>query len=200
MHVAHCPDKYKRLTVHSAIALAIIMGILLAGPSRAEAKEVPRFELGPLFSMAQTVSASSTWWRDYIAGYGGRLTANLNPNLALEFQAASFPDIHTNGSSIRGSGHLKATLRLEHSSKVNFFVVAGPGFSKDEDVCCGGNLTAYRVTRFAFDVGGGIELVPVRRLAIRFDATDFMVRVTSTMAGSDFIHNADLKFAVMLRF
>jgi len=161
---------------------------------RAEVRDVPRFEIGPLFSFAQTVSPSSVWWRDFIAGYGGRLTANLHPNLAVEFQASAYPTIHFSGSSVRGAGHIKGTLRLEQHSKVNFFVVAGPGFSRDVDVCCGGHLSEFRATRFAFDAGGGIELVPLRHFAIRFDATDFVVRAGRT------INNLDLKFAAMVRF
>lgn len=197
-----CNRAVKKRTAQGRVRvfLALAMGTLVIGHLQAKEKEVPRLEIGPLFSRAQTVSPSSNWWRDYIAGYGGRLTVNIHPNLAVEFQASSYPSIHINGSSFRGSGHLKATLRLEQRSKVNLFVVAGPGFSKDEDVCCGGHLSEYRETRFAFNIGGGIELVPIRKLAIRFDATDFIIRQTYTMVPAAFIHNVDLKFAAMFRF
>jgi hypothetical protein len=187
-------------TWQTSLAVLAAILVLRIGDLRAEDRPVPRFEVGPLVSAAQTVSPSPVWWRDLIVGYGGRLTANVHPNIAVEFQASSYPSIHVNGSSVRGSGHVKGTLRLERRSRLNIFVVVGPGFSHDKDTCCGGHLSEYRETRFAFNVGGGVELIPLKRLALRLDATDFIVRMAFTQVPAALIHNLDLKIAAMFRF
>ncbi len=182
------------------LASGLLILFVFSGHAWTAEREMPRFEIGPLFSLAQTVSSGPEVWRDYIKGYGGRLTANLHPNIAVELQGSAYPTIHSNGSSVRGSGHLKATLRFEKKARINVFAIAGPGFSKDETVCCGGHLANYDETRFALNIGGGIELVPSRKFAIRFDVTDFAIRETFTMVPASFVSNVDLKLAAMFRF
>jgi hypothetical protein len=66
---------------------------------------------------------------------------------------------------------LKLTYRMEERYKFNAFGLFGPAFSR-ETVMDGGSRYTKTLFDSDFDVGGGIEIVPTRRLALRLDFSD----------------------------
>jgi hypothetical protein len=150
--------------------------------------------------------------RDFIT-YGGRATFNFSRLLAGEVQIsrASVPNSIAPGCCgayrLQGVAHAKITYRLERRHKFNLFGIGGPGFLTEN----GGyydpqhNLHPSNRTRFAFNAGGGIEVVPSRRLIVRGEVSDFVVRTreqahVAPYSFWDWTHWADYKLAVMFRF
>lgn len=180
-------------------SLFLALTLFAANHATAEAGDVPKFEIGPILSAAKLPYFVQVH-NDLYFGYGARITGNLNTRVGMEFQISHFPSTRTRpeGSVLQGSAHVKLSYRAERSLKTNFFVIAGPGFLYVKDKCCPPRETLYRSTSFAINLGGGAELVPHRRWAIRFDATDFLV-CTGTVSTYT-IHNFEMNFSIMFRF
>jgi hypothetical protein len=187
--------------MRAIIALTIFLastGCILAG----EPLDTPRIEMGPIIG--------STAFGDKFAGdmrfsLGGRFTLNLNPRFAIEYQMAwiqsdtSYP---TN-SSTQGSGHLKYKVWRSNSRRFDIFAVVGPGFMHEEyqefDQYVPSMQIKGEIGAVAFDYGGGVEVIPHRRFAVRLDITDFSTGqklVTQRLWN----HHLDIKGAVMFRF
>ena len=129
------------------------------------------------------------------AGFGGRFGYNVTPSVALEAELNFFPDVVPFRVPQFGDGHLlqglfgaKVGKRFE---KVGVFAKARPGFLKISkgdlqhraDIGCiaifpppAGCFEGVNTTHFAVDVGGVVEFYPSKRIVVRFDAGDTIVR------------------------
>jgi len=127
-------------------------------------------------------------------GVGGRVTYNLTDNVAVEGEANYFPSGSTRGfdpggSILQGQFGVKAGKRWE---KFGLFAKARPGFVSFDGTFAprisgtttinGRQFPIYdvdrivRATHFSMDLGGVVEVYPSRRVIVRFDAGDTMIR------------------------
>jgi hypothetical protein len=169
-------------------ALLSLVALSLLGCVAARAQTVPddppRREVGVHFS-ALTLTPS-VGYRTEI-GFGGRITFNLNRNVALEAETTFFPnsgrsvESRASGRAFQGLFGVKAGRRWE---KFGVFAKARPGFisfSRGREVLdtTSGSFFVFdqeRATHFAADVGGVLELYVTRRWITRFDVGDTIIR------------------------
>jgi hypothetical protein len=107
-------------------------------------------------------------------GFGGRLTYNLSPWLAIEsavnyyYRSPNVGDAQRGGKILQGCFGPKAGWRTQ---RAGFFVKARPGFLSYGSV----HDSLYppypttRLTHFAVDLGAVLELYPSRRTMLRVD-------------------------------
>ena len=188
-----------QLTMRIGIQTVILVLLFLHRMALAQAG-TPRFEAGPIFTCFTGCADQGN------RGFGGRGTVNITKLFGAEFQVtrlesrSSFVD-----PVVYGSGHGKITLRLEDKLKFNAFGVAGPGFfSNDRFVGkLPGPVVKQRTSSFAFNFGGGIEIVPLRFASARFDFANFSSHSKCLDTYCDQVayrNDFDLKVALMLRF
>ncbi len=120
------------------------------------------------------------------AGFGGRVTYNLNKNFALEGAGYFFPGrcsgCENGGRVSEVVGGLKAGKRFE---RWGVFAKARPGIIHFSDgpfdiVGTGQGIFPFEfvrnsLTNFATDLGGVVEFYPSRRIVARFDAGDTLI-------------------------
>ena len=132
------------------------------------------------------------------AGFGGRITYNLNSHVAVEAELDFFPGADSfvepeefnHGFFLEGLFGVKAGKRFQ---KIGIFGKARPGFlyasegdlKPRPDVGCiaifPSPATCYQTTSknsFALDVGGVVELYPTPRTIVRIDLGDTMVHLS----------------------
>lgn len=130
-------------------------------------------------------------------GFGGRFTVNLNDSVAIESVINYFPsnaavELGATGRVLQGQFGVKAGKRF---NRFGVFGKARPGFvSFDKSLKLVGMQSVFvsflgrtvvvgtfefgRRTFYANDFGGVLEFYPSRRLAVRFDAGDTIIRYT----------------------
>jgi hypothetical protein len=169
----------------------------------------PRVEIGAVLSAtSQSDIGNYFHW-----GGGGRVTVNVTRYLAGEVELTGQP---TGDPSLSPELHTaiaaKFTYRAEQRrwlrfAGLNLFGVAGPAFlNRTVEVLSSGCPSAgcepplQRQTATMVDWGGGVEVVPARAVAVRFDVThaSFSEPVLFTSQTFD-RQRTYLKVAVMLR-
>ena len=169
--------------------------VLICIPGRAQeiaAQQIKpsKVEVGAQFS-SLTLTAPAVRRE---VGVGGRVTYNLTDNLAVEGEVNYFPSGSTRGfdpggNILQGQFGVKAGKRWE---KFGLFAKARPGFMSFDGTFApriSGTITVngrqfpvydidrtVRSTHFSMDVGGVVEVYPSRRVIVRFDAGDTMIR------------------------
>ncbi|HVG29480.1 MAG TPA: hypothetical protein VM864_07145 [Pyrinomonadaceae bacterium] len=164
-------------------ALVALAALALLNPVAARAQSVPddppRREVGIHFS-ALTLTPSDGYRTEI--GFGGRITFNLNRNVALEAETTLFPNSgrsaepRASGWAVQGLFGVKAGKRWE---KFGVFAKARPGlisFSEGKFSDDPSSFRLERATHFATDVGGVLELYVTRRWTTRFDVGDTIIR------------------------
>lgn len=125
-------------------------------------------------------------------GLGGRLTYNLNRRIAIESEINFFPNKNIfqfagEGRALQGQMGVKAGKRFR---KFGVFAKARPGFlsvgrvffyepGASLDTGFGFSIPNARIARrthFTMDLGGVVEFYPSRRMIVRFDGGDTIVR------------------------
>jgi hypothetical protein len=120
-------------------------------------------------------------------GIGGRITYNLNRSFAAEAEVNFFPQTRlfasAGGNSIQAQFGVKAGKRFE---KFGIFAKLRPGFLNVDDVfsflpaVINGTPTLdfkiERTTLFTLDIGGVLEFYPAKRIVVRFEAGDTVIR------------------------
>jgi len=149
--------------------------------SRPSFSGVRRWEAGGQFgllSMGRADIVGLPYFDPFSLGddpsFGGRLTYNFNPWLAVDtavnyyYHNPHFGDAQRGGKILQGAFGPKAGLRTQHAG---FFVKARPGF-----LSYGGvhdnwfpPYPTTRLTHFAVDVGGVLEFYPSRQVVLRLD-------------------------------
>lgn len=176
--------------VASLVALILLLGYSSA---RAQQPEPPKLEVGAQFSSLTLTEPGAK--RE--VGIGARVTYNLTDNLAVEAEGNYFPSGSTKGFSpggsiLQGQFGLKAGKRWE---KFGLFAKARPGFVSFDGTfepkllgttaINGVQFPVYdferiiRSTNFSMDLGGVVEAYPSRRVVVRFDVGDTMIRYGS---------------------
>jgi len=128
-------------------------------------------------------------------GFGGRITFNLNRNVALEAEINFFPNpnlpaVNSGGRLVQGQFGVKIGKRFD---KFGVFAKGRPGFLSfgkiltHTDTLVVPNfdgspiviplLNPIRRNFFSVDAGAVVELYPSRRMLVRFDVGDTMVYV-----------------------
>lgn len=153
------------------------------------------------------------------AGFGGRLSYNLNRHLALDAEGNFFPRTDF-GHLVQTQFGLKAGKRFD---KFGVFAKARPGFlSFSEVITQTGTQTvnfndqiqvipifeARRKNLFSMDLGAVLEFYPSHRILVRFDAGDTMIHVgktpltefNATSPSGRIAHNFQFSSGVAVRF
>lgn len=188
---------YKKIAVYWLAFSGIFLFVCRI---QAQSGDEKKFEVGAQFSVLKISDPNSVNVNNpdesqqrTEAGFGGRITYNLNRNFALEAKVNFFPrnftQVRTNftgGRVTQGLFGIKTGIRKE---KFGIFGKARPGF-----VSSGGAVRSefpngngpdplnrfgferIRATQLTLDVGGVVEFYPSRRTIIRFDAGDTITR------------------------
>jgi opacity protein-like surface antigen len=172
---------------------AVLISFILFNPTGARAQEhdAPKVEVGTQFS-SLSITPPGFGGTENAAGFGGRVTYNLNDHVAVEAEGNFYPNALLQGYVTGGKAEqmqfgIKVGKRFE---KFGVFAKARPGFISFDDtfrvsqlpVVTGGvtdivnTFTSERKTHFTTDVGGVLELYPSRRMLVRFDIGDTLIR------------------------
>jgi hypothetical protein len=182
------------MNLKSTLKLSAVFALLFTLSARARAQEeaAPKFEVGAQFtSIALDDNASElpicNACDEFVyRGVGGRFTYNINDSLAVETEVNFFLNENRGYISRRVGGKpmqalfgVKAGKRFE---RVGLFGKVRPGLISFSRVISsgigGGPLLPdlSRRTHFNLDLGGVFEVYPSRRVVLRFDAGDTIVR------------------------
>ncbi len=149
------------------------------------------------------------------SGFGGRLTYNLTDNFGVEGEVNFFPKERTNFAEpfylnsrrTQGLFGVKAGVRSE---KAGVFAKLRPGFMHFGEGTADPRIQTLlpipptaSSTEFSLDVGGVLELYPSRRVALRFDLGDTIIRFGGSPSGGgprDTTHNLQFTTSVGFRF
>jgi hypothetical protein len=173
-----------RRTASKILLSAVFVFAILCLTSQAalaQHQDVPRVEVGPLFTMFRDTEVEEN-----NVGVGGRITFNPHWAVGVEAEISHYPDVgaarflgpHVDANLTTGLFGLKVTpLRTE---RVAVFGKVRPGFihARFHIPNFPGAPAPFNVndTEFAADWGGGVEVFPVRWLGLRFDAADLYIR------------------------
>lgn len=178
-----------------ASAVLMLMHALCHTQARAQtsasSEELPKYEVGFHFT-SLTYSDAHTE-----PGLGARLTYNLNRSVALEAEGNVLPHnarsfFRNGGRAVQGLFGVKIGKRYE---KFGIFAKVRPGlitFTQGRfDYVPNGSgspfpfdLRTERTTNFATDVGGVLEFYPKKRIFVRLDAGDTIIRYGATTFSS----------------
>jgi len=174
----------------------------------------PRIEIGPVVSSAKLNTYGDTF-ADYHVGAGGRVTLNFNRFVGAEVESTRQPtDNRYIGDEVHTSIAAKGTYRKEQArwlkfAGLNFFGVAGLGFlnrpvaiaDPSPPRLCIRCTVPQRQTRAIFDFGGGVEVVPIRSVSVRFDVTGAKSQQRAAYCCDAFDETrVFIKTAIMFRF
>ena len=172
-------------------AALIFIFVNAASTTRAQEQDAPKVEVGAQFS-SLTITSPGFGGTENATGFGGRVTYNINDHFAVEAEGNFYPtkaaqSYGTGGRAEQMQFGLKIGKRFE---KFGVFAKARPGFisfgealTVSQAPVLTGNVTdivnvfsGERKTHFTTDVGGVLELYPSRRVLVRFDFGDTMIR------------------------
>lgn len=175
-----------------SLAATITALLIFSADARAQERDAPKVEVGAQFS-SLSVTAPDTFGTENPVGFGGRITYNLTDYFAVEAEG-NFHPTATARSFASGGRAQQAQFGVKAGKRFNSFGIfakARPGFVSfgdtvkvTEDTVTLGNgttipiavLGSERKTHFSTDVGGVLELYPSRRLLVRFDVGDTIIR------------------------
>ncbi len=179
----------------SLLSLAAIITALLSFSAnvRAQERDAPKVEVGAQFS-SLSLTPPGFSGTENPAGFGGRITYNLNDYFAVEAEGNIYPtrvgrEFASGGAAEQMQFGVKVGKRY---NRFGVFAKARPGFVSFGDTIKltstliarvpGGvprpftEFGSERKTHFSTDVGGVLEFYPSRRLVVRFDAGDTIIR------------------------
>ena len=216
--------KTRALFTLNALALALL---LFDQTARAQEQDAPKLEVGVQYS-SLSFDLPSFGGTETAVGVGGRITYNLTDYFAVEAEGNLSPS-NTLTTYVTGG----ASQQMQFGAKVGkrwrrfgLFAKARPGFVSfgetiTPSVNTSGQLPPFtqiqreRKTHFSMDVGGVLEFYPSRRMLVRFDAGDTIIRygehpelqsnplatgVFVTAAPSEVKHNFQFTAGVGFRF
>lgn len=175
------------------ITTAALIFVFTTAPSATHAQEhdAPKVEVGTQFS-SLSITPPSSIGTENATGFGGRVTYNFNDHVAVEaegnfYPASTFRNYVTGGRAEQMQFGIKVGKRFEN---FGVFAKVRPGFISFGEsqkvtqvpVVTGGivdvvnTFTGERKTHFTTDVGGVLELYPSRRVLVRFDFGDTIIR------------------------
>jgi hypothetical protein len=179
--------------------IAALILFACAGEVSAQ-EETPRFEIGAQFTTLRLGELDTTE-----PGFGGRFTYNINDNFAVEAEGNFFPR-DRNPEETQTSAEYLETLAGGRKAQALFGVKAGvrgkrvgvfgkvrPGFVRFSRFTRNGRVPIFdpsappppppppffSETNVALDLGGVFEVYPSRRVVIRIDVGDTIIRSDS---------------------
>src|SRR5215475_1632295 len=185
----------------------LLLTLVLHGPVIAQPEE-SKFEVGAQFSVLGGGAGGDAT----SIGGGGRLTFNLTRYLALEGELNYFPSAgFDNVRRFQGQFGVKSGLRFD---RFGVFGKVRPGFINTKydvqtfciQTVCSPNGVCTQIflpvcppitiaeTGFSLDVGGVLEFYPAKRVIVRFDVGDTVVKHSFAT------HNLQLGAGVGFRF
>ena len=208
--------------------------VLCSGVAQAQDEVPSRVEVGIQFSSVTAPGqpapgAAAVFSRTTTeAGFGGRITFNLNKNISLEAEQNYFPHENFLEDSRRGTlwqGHFGVKIG-KRFGKFGVFGKARPGFASFSQAVTQLDTGSYvdpfsgqtftfpvvglkRVTHFAMDLGGVIEFYPSRKVLTRIDIGDTIIpngNETFVTAGNGFqrltrtTHSLQISAGIGFRF
>jgi hypothetical protein len=172
------------------VAFLFLMGTVGAcAQAQRQETDISKFEVGAQFSsLALTPPALKKE-----VGIGGRITYNFTDHVAIDAEGNYFPsgstrDFEPGGNVLQGQLGLKVGKRWD---RFGIFAKARPGFVSFDGtfaarragtkVTFGNVINLYdfdiiRTTHPSMDLGGVVEVYPSRRVIVRFDAGDTIIR------------------------
>ena len=166
------------------LAGTIVVCLLLSGSHLARAQSrTPRFEIGTQFTLLRLKEFTILDART-MSGFGGRFTYNITNKIAVDAEGNYFG----NGDYFGGHQVTQALFGVKagvRRKRVGIFGKARPGFLrfKDRLVCAIPEgcppvpSPRFAISyAFAFDLGGVVEFYPSRRISLRTDIGDTIVR------------------------
>jgi hypothetical protein len=198
-----------KFALFTAAALIFILA-LAPSETRAQEHDAPKVEVGTQFS-SLSITPPGSFGTENATGSGGRVTYNINDHVAVEAEGNFYPTAlsqtyRTGGKAEQMQFGLKVGKRFD---KFGIFAKARPGFVSFDStltvsqlpIAAGGiidivnNLTSERKTHFTTDVGGVLELYPTRRVLVRFDFGDTIIRYGEHVeAGETFLGSGSTLF------
>lgn len=213
--------KTRALFTVNALVLALLV---FAEGASAQEQDAPKLEIGVQYS-SLSINLPGFGGTENAPGVGARVTYNLNNYFAVEAEGNIYPtvtqtDYTTGGDPQQMQFGLKAGKRWK---RFGVFARARPGivsFSETlNPVQVQSSPTVFRFdrerkTHFSTDVGGVLEFYPSRRMLVRFDAGDTIIRygehpeLQTSSTGASFIgpaasqtmHNFQFTAGVGFRF
>jgi outer membrane protein with beta-barrel domain len=170
----------------------ILSALLTFSDANAQEHDAPKVEVGAQYS-SLSITPPDAFGTENGAGFGARVTYNLTDYFALEAEGNFYPT-RMQQQFVKGGAAEQMQFGVKIGKRYNRFGVFGkarPGlisFGNTTRVTEGtftfGNGTTIpiavfgseRKTHFSTDVGGVLELYPSRRLLVRFDAGDTIIR------------------------
>jgi hypothetical protein len=166
----------------------LLIIILLIVSAEAQSQTTGKVEVGAQFT-SLTLPANP-FYSFTEPGFGGRVTYNVNDNIAVEGEVNFFLNKNVfgylgEGQAAQGQFGVKAGRRFKN---FGVFAKARPGFLTVGDVFSyqpglstsvfgpTHNTRIGRETHFTTDLGGVLEFYPSRKTVVRFDAGDTIVR------------------------
>jgi len=202
----------------------VLVLLLFNQSASAQEHDAPKLELGVQYS-SLSIDLPGFGGTENAPGVGARVTYNLNDYFAVEAEGNIFPtvtraDYTTGGDPLQAQFGVKAGKRWK---RFGLFGKARPGFVSFAEtltplpVVSGSTLTytfdRERKTHFSMDAGGVLEFYPSRRMLVRFDVGDTMIRygehrelqtsIAGTVIGSassEVKHNFQFTAGVGFRF
>jgi hypothetical protein len=188
-------NKCARFTTKASLLFktaALVTAFALAHASaRAQEHDAPEVEVGAQFS-SLSITPPGFSGTENALGFGARVTYNLTDRVAVEAEGNFYPTsltqtYVTGGRAEQMQFGLKVGKRFE---KFGVFAKARPGFVSFDDTFAVTQLpvvtgpiidlvntfSSERKTHFSADVGGVLELYPSRRVLVRFDFGDTVIR------------------------
>lgn len=173
-------------------ALVFLAVALAAAAARAQERDAPEVEVGVQYS-SLSINLPDSSASENIPAVGARFTYNFNDYFAVEAEANVSVDKPTR--TFTQGGHfeqLQAGVKVGRRwERFGLFAKARPGFISFEDTArpeftrlplADGtpfdfpSFGSGRKTHFTTDVGGVLEFYPSRRVVVRFDAGDTIIR------------------------
>jgi hypothetical protein len=167
---------------------ALVLFIFPAAAARAQERDAPKFEIGVQYS-SLSFNLPTFGGTQNAPGVGARVTYNLNDYFAVEAEGNVYPS-STRSDYVTGGAAQQAQFGVKVGKRwrsFGLFAKARPGF-----VSFGETLTPLppsgasgvpfvqfgreRKTHFSADVGGVLEFYPSRRVLVRVDAGDTIIR------------------------
>lgn len=180
-------DRLSPLAAFFASALCLA-AFFTADTARAQERDAPKAEVGAHFTSLEfnppTFFGTSTE-----PGVGGRFAYNVTDYLGLEAEVNFLPKRSFFGRTTQGQFGAKVGKRFR---KFGVFAKARPGFVSFDEVSAVVGTTSFtgtngqvfvvpvfgveRRTHLSVDVGGVLEFYPSRKLLVRVDAGDTVIR------------------------
>lgn len=185
----------KNISAPAILCFGFAFGFAFAGfgssPAQAQVQP-PKFEIGGHFTFLNMTPPTFSFFADKKtsdSGLGATLTYNLTRVFSLEAEVNYFPRIQDNNPNLGPSNGGRKVQSLfgvkagHRTDKFGVFAKARPGLmhfsgvfdclgKRNPDTQCG----PHPKTEFALDIGGVAEYYLTRRVMLRFDAGDTIIR------------------------